>query len=56
MTEMKLEVIRYRIYADGNILHEDDFKEYDNAEPYCDDYATYEIPVALDEVIRDGSV
>lgn len=34
--------IKFRIYADGNVVHEDEFPEYDNSFPYYDDYAEYE--------------
>lgn len=44
--------IRYRIYADGSILHEDEFKEKDDSLPYYDDYEQHCIPVALDDYIR----
>ena len=36
--------MQYRIYASGTLVHEDDFEEYDNAQPYYDDYGTYDIP------------
>jgi hypothetical protein len=39
--------ILYRIYADGSIVDEEDFEEYDNSVPYYDDYETIEIPEAL---------
>ena len=38
----------FRIYADGNVVHQDDFAEYDNSQPYYDDYATHDIP---DEIL-----
>lgn len=34
----------YRIYADGEVVHEDDFDERDNAFPYQDDYAAVTVP------------
>ena len=34
----------YRVYADGWVVHEDDFEEYDNSQPYYDDYKTVEVP------------
>lgn len=39
--------IKYRIYADGNVVAEDDFSEYDNAQPYYDDYREVEVPVEV---------
>ncbi|MCI5220487.1 MAG: hypothetical protein D3914_15165 [Candidatus Electrothrix sp. LOE2] len=39
---------KYRIYADGTVVHEDEFEEYDHAQPYSDDYRTVSVP---DEVI-----
>lgn len=30
--------IKYRIYPDGRVVHEDDFWEEDNFQPYYDDY------------------
>ena len=44
---MNEEMWTYRIYADGTVVHEDDFDEYDNSLPYYDDYGTYEVPVAI---------
>lgn len=35
---------QYRIYADGTVVHEDDFEEYDHAQPYYDDYRTVSVP------------
>ena len=35
---------KYRIYADNTVVHEDDFSEYDNAQPYYDDYSEYTVP------------
>lgn len=34
--------IKFRIYADGNVVHEDEFPEYDNGQPYYDDYSEHE--------------
>lgn len=39
----------YRVYADGTVVHQDDFHEYDEArQPYYDDYRTVYVS---DEVI-----
>ena len=46
--------VTYRVYADDTVVHEDDFAEYDNAQPYSDDYGTYVVPVALvDHLVGD---
>lgn len=45
----------YRIYADGNILHQDDFAEADGSLPYYDDYKTIEIPDELIDFIVDSN-
>lgn len=37
-------VTSYRVYADGTVVHEDDWAEWDNAQPYLDDYEEYHIP------------
>ncbi|RKZ78819.1 MAG: hypothetical protein DRQ35_05335 [Gammaproteobacteria bacterium] len=37
----------FRLYADGNVVHEDDFEECDNSQPYYDDYGTYDVPNAI---------
>ena len=33
----------YRVYADDNVVFQDDFDEEDSVTPYCDDYGTYEV-------------
>lgn len=33
--------VRWRHYADGKIVFEDDFEEHDNSIPYYDDYGEY---------------
>jgi hypothetical protein len=35
--------MRVREYADGTIITEDEFEEYDNSIPYYDDYREFEI-------------
>lgn len=35
---------QYRLYADGTVVHEDDFREYDNSIPFYDDYGEYDVP------------
>jgi hypothetical protein len=46
---------RYRVYPDGNVVHEDDFNEYDDAQPYCDDYRRYRLPDELVAAIELGA-
>ena len=35
--------MKVREYADGTIITEDEFEEYDNSVPYYDDYREFEI-------------
>jgi len=48
--------VTYRVYADGDVVHEDDFEERDNSQPYYDDYGQYTIPVELEEFLIDCGV
>lgn len=43
----------FRIYADGNVVHEDEFEECDNSLPYYDDYATHDIPNEILDFIQN---
>jgi hypothetical protein len=36
--------MKFRIYADGSVVEEDEFSERDNSLPYYDDYKEYDIP------------
>ena len=45
---------RYRIYANGDIYHEDDFNEIDNSLPYYDDYNEVEVPDDLVDFIANS--
>ena len=47
-------MIKYRVYACGKVVHEDDFGAEDSSIPYTDDYATYEIPEAIIDSIEEG--
>jgi hypothetical protein len=47
--DLTVQETQYRIYADGTVVHEDDFEEYDHMQPYSDDYRTVSVP---DEVIE----
>ena len=38
------ETTKYRLYANGNIAHEDDFREHDDSLPFYDDYWEGEVP------------
>ena len=40
---------KYRVYADGTVVHEDGFAEYDNSIPYYDDYIEIEVDESVDE-------
>lgn len=46
--------IQYRIYANGDIYHQDDFTECDNSLPYYDDYAVVEVPEELIDFIANS--
>jgi len=35
---------RFREYACGKVVHQDDFDETDNSLPYYDDYVEIEVP------------
>jgi len=45
--------MRYRIYADGTIINEDDFAEWDNSSPYQDDYAEYNVNDEIEAFILE---
>lgn len=45
---------KYRVYADGTVVHQDDFSERDNALPFHDDYGEYSIPDELVEYIQNS--
>ena len=45
----------YRLYADGRVVHEDDWAEEDNSLPYYDDYGQYDIPAKILEHISEES-
>lgn len=48
--------IKYRVYANGEVLTEDEFEEADNANPYYDDYAEFDLPVELIDHLTDGAI
>jgi hypothetical protein len=50
---MNRQMVTYRVYADGTVVHEDEFGEWDNAQPYYDDYGQYDIPIELEQYIAD---
>lgn len=41
--------IKYRLYADGSLVSEEDFEERDNSLPYYDDYFETDVPVELED-------
>ncbi|MCI5157107.1 MAG: hypothetical protein D3906_01460 [Candidatus Electrothrix sp. AUS1_2] len=48
--------IQYRIYANGTVVHEDDFFRYDLSAPHedFDDYQTVSVPVAVVDHIQES--
>lgn len=40
----KVNTIQYRLYADGEIVDQDDFNEKDNALPLYDDFREFNVP------------
>jgi hypothetical protein len=50
--DMGEDLIKYRLYADGSVYHQDEFDEKDNSLPYYDDYKTVEIPSDIVDFIR----
>jgi hypothetical protein len=49
-----MEGISYRVYANGWVVSEDEFDDYDNAQPYYDDYVEVHIPNELLEYLQEG--
>lgn len=48
--------IKYRIYPDGEVIHQDDFEDKDNSLPYYDDYQEIEVPQLILEYIEDTAL
>ena len=48
-------MLRYRIYADGSVVHQDDFDEQDNAQPYVDDYEEISVPEEVVSYIEENA-
>lgn len=47
----------YRLYADDRVVHEDDFEEEDNSQPYYDDYSVHGVPEGTEDIhMREDSV
>jgi len=47
-------ITHYRIYADGTVVHEDDFDSLDNQQiGYMDDYQEVAVPEEVVEFIAD---
>ena len=45
--------MKFRLYADGTVIDEDSFAEYDNSIPYYDDYKEVDIPIEiLDHIVE----
>lgn len=51
---MSIDDIKYRIFPDGTIVHQDDFEEIDNSTPVYDDYSEHSIPEILVEHIIES--
>ena len=49
-------LVQYRIYADGTVVHEDDFAEVDSSLPYIDDYHVVYIPQLIIEHIESETL
>ena len=45
--------MRYRVYPDGTVLHEDDFAEHDANNPAHDDFSEYDLPEALEDYLQE---
>lgn len=48
--------IEYRIYTDGTVVHEDDFREYDgfdDSQPFGEDYITVSVPKEVIDYIEE---
>jgi len=48
--------MKYRIYADGTVIHEDDFTMVDYANPYHDDHQEVEVPDVIVEYIENTAL
>mgnify|MGYP003966927027 FL=1 len=48
-------VTEYRLYADGAVVHQDDFADHDHAIPFYDDYQTVTIPDAIRSFIEESA-
>lgn len=42
--------IKYRLYADGTVVHEDDFAYWDNSQPFYDDYTEVALPYGMADI------
>lgn len=47
---------KYRVYANGTVIDEDDFEAHDNGQPYYDDYAEFDLPIELVDHIAEGAI
>ncbi len=48
-----MNVAKYRLYPDGTVLHEDDFKE-DVLQSCSDDFQTVSIPIEILDYIQEA--
>lgn len=51
---MKSDETLYRIYADGTVVHEDEFEEVDHSGALSDDYKTVSVPDLIIDYIVDS--
>ena len=47
-------ITHYRLYADGSVVHQDDFTEIAHASPYYDDFQIISLPDALVAFIAES--
>jgi len=47
--------MKYRIYASGTIINEDDFAEWDNSLPLYDDYSEHDVNDEIEAHILEES-
>ncbi len=48
--------MQFRLYADGTVVHEDNFEEYDNSD-FGDDYSIHTVPDGTEDIhLWGGSV
>ena len=43
-----MNTVTYRLYANGRLISEDQFKEVDNEQPYYDDFTEGQVPASIE--------